>query len=108
MKPSDVIIGRAGDSLLGTVLNKEFRVTTAFGKLTLAKKRVAWIHFTNPPQFDVDEIWLHSGDRLLGKVSGSAIRFRPMADKEIEIPYSAIHTLMLRGIDPKAGALLRG
>ena len=107
MAASDLIIGRRGDSLLGTVLNQEFQVRTDFGDLTLAKKRVAWIHFTNPPQFEVDEIWLHSGDGLHGKVSGSAIRFRPAGGKEIQVPYSAIHTLMMNGgVDPRARSLL--
>jgi len=107
MAASDLIIGRRGDSLLGTVVNREFQVRTGFGDLTLAKKRVAWIHFTNPPQFEVDEVWLHSGDRLLGKVSGSGIRFRPEGGKEIQVPYSAINTLMLNGgVDSKARSLL--
>ncbi len=107
MAASDMVIGRRGDSLLGTVLNKEFQVKTGFGAVMLAKKRVAWIHFTNPPQFPVDELWLHSGDRLLGKVSGSAIRFRPSGGSEIQIPFSAINTLMLNGdIHPQARGLL--
>src|ERR1041384_6152581 len=55
MAASDVIIGRGGDSLMGTVLNKEFRVKTKFGNLTLARPHVAWIHFTNPPPFDAAE-----------------------------------------------------
>jgi len=97
MAASDVIIGRGGDSLMGTVLNKEFRVKTKFGSLTLARPHVAWIHFTNPPQFEVDEVWLHSGDRLSGKVIGTGIRFRPADGKEMKVPYSAINTLMLNG-----------
>lgn len=107
MAASDLIIGRRGDSLLGTVLNREFRIKTDFGELTLARKRVAWIHFTNPPQFEVDEIWLHSGDHLLGKVKDSAIRFRPEGGKEMRVPCSAINTLMLGGgIDAGAAGLL--
>ena len=107
MAASDLIIGRKGDSLLGTVLDKEFRVRTEFGDLTLARKRVAWIHFTNPPQFEADEIWLHSGDSLRGKVSGSTVRFRPRGGQEIRVPFSRINTLMLEGgIDPGASALI--
>jgi len=106
MAAADMIIGRKGDSLLGTVLDKQFRVRTDFGNLTLAKKRVAWIHFTNPPQFETDEVWLHAGDRLLGKVAGSSIRFRPTGGAEIQVPFSVINTLMLNGgIDPTAGSL---
>jgi len=107
MAASDLIIGRQGDSLLGTVLNKEFRIRTGFGDLTVARKRVAWIHFTNPPQFEVDEIWLHSGDHLLGKLSDRAIRFRPEGGKEMRVPCPAINTLMLNGgIDAAAPSLL--
>jgi hypothetical protein len=63
----------------------------------LTRRHVAWIHFTNPPQFAVDEIWLHSGDRLSGKVIGTGIRFRPADGKEIKVSYTAINTLMLDG-----------
>lgn len=106
MAAADLIVGRKGDSLLGTVLDANFQIKTAFGNLTIASKRVAWIHFTNPPQFVVDEIWLHSGDHLLGKVSGASIRFRPAGGKEIRVPYSTINTLMLNGgVNPKARGL---
>jgi hypothetical protein len=104
---ADIIIGRSGDSLLGTVLNREFGIKTSFGDLTVKKNQVAWIHFTDPPRFEVDEIWLHAGDRLLGKVTGTEIRFRPSGGKEIQVPYSAIHTLMVDGgIDSRARPLL--
>lgn len=108
MAAPDLIIGRKGDSLLGTVLNKQFGITTDFGDFDLPRKEVAWIHFRNPPQFEVDEIWLHSGDRLSGKVTDTAIRFRREGGKEIQVPCKAIHTVMLGGgIDSKARSLMK-
>ena len=108
MAASDLIVGRKGDSLLGTVLNKDFRIRATFGNLVLAKDKVAWIHFTNPPQFEVDEVWLHSGDRVSGKLTGTGVRFRPAGGKVMRVPYSAINTLMLDGgLDRAAASLTR-
>jgi hypothetical protein len=95
----DIVIGRNGDSLGGKVLDPGFTITTDFGQsLTFKTKHIHWIHFKNPPRTTVDEIWTATDDRVRGALEGKAVRFRPQGQKEISIPYSAIHTLLVNQV----------
>lgn len=97
MAGTDIVVGRKGDSLSGTVQDKQFSIQTVMGLLTFPKKHVAWIHFVNPPHFSVDEIWLHSGDRVSGKIRGSSLKFKPDSGETMSIPFASIHTVIVSG-----------
>ena len=104
----DIVIGRRGDSLSGTALVKSIRVRTRFGTLTLEKKRVAWIHFGELDGELTDEVWLHAGDRLAGKVQGRGFKFRASSGGLLTIPYADVHTLMLNTTRDLRAARLGG
>lgn len=104
----DIVIGRRGDSLSGTAMIRSFRVRTRFGTLTLDKKRIAWIHFGELDGGENDEVWLHAGDRLAGKVLGRSMRFRESGGTTLTISYDDVHTLMLNTVrDMRAARLGR-
>ena len=95
MKIYDHVIGRRGDSLTGKVLDKEFTITSVLATLRIKTKDITWIHFTNPPQFKQDEIWLKNGDKLTGKVQQEQIHFQTMDKTKVTISSDVIHTLMI-------------
>ena len=94
-KGKDIVIGRRGDSLMGTVKTKAFTIKSAFGPIKIPTKSIAWIHFKNPGQFKEDEVWISAGDRLTGRVSPAIIEFQVTRGQTLKIHRDDIHTLML-------------
>ncbi len=91
----DIVVGRRGDSLTGKVREKHFEIKSDFGSVKVPTKKIAWIHFKNPPRLDSDEIWLAAGDRLSGSISQKHISFEPDAGGTLKIPRSSILTLIV-------------
>lgn len=91
----DLIVGRRGDSLLGTVLEKRFTIRAAFGRIDVEKGRVTWVHLKDAPDLAQDEIWLRTGDRLSGAVDLRAVRFRTAAGDTLKVPRAAIHSIVI-------------
>lgn len=91
----DIVVGRRGDSLTGKVRDKHFEIKSDFGKVRVPTKKIAWIHFKNPPKLASDEIWLVGGDRLTGSISQKNISFEPDAGETLKIPCKAILTLIV-------------
>jgi hypothetical protein len=91
----DLIIGRKGDSLTGTVLEKAFTIRSTFGPITVKKKEITWIHFLNPPEFKQDEIWLKNCDRLSGVLKANNITFKTNEGVTMKIPRKKIHTIAI-------------
>jgi len=104
----DIVIGRRGDSLSGTVLARSFRVRSRFGTLALEKKRIAWIHFGELDGGRSDEVWLRAGDRLAGKVLGRSFKFRDSGGGLLTIACEDVHTLMLNATRSLRAARLAG
>ncbi|HKQ58267.1 MAG TPA: hypothetical protein VJY35_10410 [Candidatus Eisenbacteria bacterium] len=102
----DILIGRNGDSISGKVMEKSLTMRSKLGTLRVDLKRTRWVHFRNPPEFPVDELWLETGDRLTGTIEGSTIRFRERGGATLEIPHRAIHTMVVNPkLDMKAAGL---
>ena len=95
MKSYDIVIGRTGESLTGKLLDRAFTIRTSLGTITAPTRTIQWIHFKRPPQMPTDELWLHNGDHLTGVLAGSAVRFKPLDGATLEIPYRAIHTIIV-------------
>ena len=91
----DIVVGRRGDSLTGKVREKQFEIKSDLGKVKVPTKKIAWVHFKNSPRLDSDEIWLVTGDRLSGNISGKLISFKPDAGETLKIPCKAILTLIV-------------
>jgi hypothetical protein len=94
-KERDIVVGRRGDSLTGKLREKHFEIKSDFGKVRVPTKKIAWIHFKNPPRVESDEIWLAGGDRLTGTISRKSISFEPDAGETLKIPCKAILTLIV-------------
>ena len=91
-----LVIGRAGESVAGDLLEKSFTIDSTLGMpLTFQTKDIRWIHFKNPPNIEIDEIWTVSGDRTRGKIQGEAVRLRVEGGQVIRIAYSKIHTIIV-------------
>lgn len=95
MRTNDMIVGRTGDSITGTVLDKAFDIATPFGNIPVGKKDITWVHFMNLPQFTQDEIWLTNDDRLSGKIKQDRVTFKLEDGRTLEIPREAIHTIII-------------
>jgi len=108
---NDIIIGRQGDSLTGTVNDKEFTITTTFGDLTIPKSKIAQIHYQNPVQYAKDEIWTYVGDKHSGKIKAQVVDFTLYTGQKMKIPTSAIHTIMMLTVPdrlaPKLASFVR-
>ena len=104
MSGRDLVIGQNGDSLAGKVLHPSFAITTDFGQpLTFKTRDIYWIHFKSA-QAPSDEIWTANDDRVRGALRGTVVRFEPVGQKPISIPYAAIHTLILnQGFSARRG-----
>ncbi len=110
-----IVVGRTGESISGDLLTKRFSIKSTFGAtLKLKTRDIKWIHFRNPPNIELDEVWTASGDRIRGAIAGEAIDFRPDGGGAIEIPYAKIHTIIVnqawspsRGISTGAPARRR-
>ncbi|MCX5801248.1 MAG: hypothetical protein NTX17_07680 [Candidatus Eisenbacteria bacterium] len=95
MRTNDMIVGRTGDSITGTVLDKAFDIATVFGNIPVRTKDITWVHVMNLPQFRQDEIWLTNDDRLSGKIKQDRVIFKLEDGRTLEIPREAIHTIII-------------
>ena len=96
MDTMDIIVGRAGDSITGKVLDKQFTIQSPLGPIVLATRDIQWIHFKNPPSVPTDEIWFNMSDRLSGVIEGDHVSFKPATGgKTLSIPYASIHTVIV-------------
>jgi len=102
----DLIVGRRGDSLLGEVQERVFSIRTTFGRIRVETKRITWVHLKDAPDVPQDEIWLKTGDRLTGAVEPRVVRFRTAAGEALQVPRSAIHSILIgAGLSTRARAL---
>jgi hypothetical protein len=96
MDTMDIIVGRAGDSITGKVLDKQFTIQSPLGPITLAARDIQWVHFKNPPMVPSDEIWFNMSDRVSGVIEGDHVSFKPATGgKTLSIPYASIHTVIV-------------
>jgi hypothetical protein len=101
MRARNILVGRDGSAVSGDLLDPSITIATALGKLPLKTDLIAWIHFKGTPGTPSDEVWLHNGDRLTGKIAGKQVRWRDATTgKILTIPYARVHTIVLsRGVD---------
>ena len=97
MDLNDLLIGRDGGSLNGTVHDKSFVLESGFGEIEIPKKKISQIHFMNPPQFPKDVIILKDGGKQVGTITAKTIDFTPDAGSRMKIKTSAIHTIFMMG-----------
>ena len=95
MADMDIIVGRAGDSITGKVLDKQFTIRSPLGPIVIATRDIQWIHFKNPPNVPADEIWFNMSDRVSGVIRGDHVSFRPAGGGRLSIPYASIHTVIV-------------
>ena len=105
--PSDFIVGRQGDSLLGKVLDRVFAIRSSLGRVRVKTEEVAWIHFANGRDVQKDEVWLKTGDRLSGSVEQGRVRFRTDGGDILEVPREAIHSIVVGGSFSRRARSLR-
>jgi hypothetical protein len=98
---NDIIIGRQGDSLTGTVNDPAFVIRTKFGDLTIPKHDIAQIHYQNPVQYPEDEIWTFIGDKHTGKIQAKEVDFTLYSGQKMKIPHRLIHTIFMMGTPDK-------
>jgi len=103
MDTFDIIVGRAGDSITGKVLDKQFTIRSPLGPITLATRDIQWIHFKNPPLVPSDEIWFNMSDRVSGVIEGDQVSFKPAGGGQtLSIPYASIHTVIVnQSLNPR-------
>ena len=91
-----IVVGRAGESLTGTIVEKTFTIDSSFGmSLTFKTKDIRWIHFRNPPNIETDEIWTQQDDRARGEIRGRELRLRLDDGSVVKLPYGKIHTVIV-------------
>ena len=91
-----IVVGRSGESMAGDLREKTFTIESTLGPtLTFKTKDIRWIHFKNPPNIELDEIWGEGDDRVRGKISGDSVHLRVTGGATVEIPYSRIHTIIV-------------
>jgi hypothetical protein len=102
MADMDIIVGRAGDSITGKVLDKQFTIRSPLGPIVIATRDIQWIHFKNPPVVPADEIWFNMSDRVSGAIQGDHVSFKPASGgAAMNIPYASIHTVIVnQSLDP--------
>lgn len=100
-----IVVGRSGESIAGTLVEKSFTIRSTFGvTLTFKTKDIRWIHFKNPPNVEMDEIWAATDDRARGKIQGKDIRLEVAGGQTVRIPYRRIHTIIVnQQLDPSKG-----
>jgi len=103
---NDIIIGRQGDSLTGTVNDTEFVISTKFGDLAIPKRGIAQIHYKNPVQYAEDEIWTYVGDKYSGEIQAKEVDFTLVTGQKLKIPNRLIHTIFMMGVPRRGGAKL--
>ena len=103
---NDIIIGRQGDSLTGTVNDREFTITTKFGDLVIPKHEIAQIHYQNSVQYAEDEIWTYVGDKHSGKIKSQVVDFTLYTGQKMMIPTSAIHSIMMLSVPDRSVPML--
>ena len=102
-----IVIGRNGESLAGNLLDKSFTIDSTLGMpLTFKTTDIHWIHFKNPPNIEMDEIWGVTDDRVKGKIRGSAIRLKVAGNQVVQIPYAKIHTIIVNQTFKSLGSSL--
>ena len=100
-----IVVGRSGESIAGALVEKSFTIRSTFGAaVTFQSKDIRWIHFKNPPNVELDEIWAAPDDRVRGKIQGKAIRLKVAGGQIVRIPYTRIHTIIVnQEWDPSKG-----
>ena len=99
-----IVVGRSGESVSGALVEKSFTIESTFGvTLTFKTKDIRWIHFKNPPNVEIDEIWA-TDDRVRGKIRGKSIQLKVGGGQAARIPYARIHTIIVnQKLDPSKG-----
>ena len=100
-----IVVGRSGESIAGTLVEPSFTIESTFGAtLTFKTKDIRWIHFKNPPNVEMDEIWAATDDRVRGRIRGKSIRLEMGRGQTTRIPYARIHTIIVnQTLDPSKG-----
>ena len=100
-----IVVGRSGESMSGTLVEKSFTIRSTFGvTLTFKTKDIRWVHFKNPPNVEMDEIWAATDDRARGKIQGKDIGLKVAGGQALRIPYRRIHTIIVnQELDPSQG-----
>src|SRR2546426_6149308 len=100
-----IVIGRSGESIAGALLEKSFTIESTFGvTLSFETNDIRWIHFKNPPNVEMDEIWAATDDRVRGKIQGKDVRLKVGGGQIARIPYARIHTIIVnQEWDPSKG-----
>jgi hypothetical protein len=91
----DIVIGRRGDSITGKLQHDQIKIKSAFGAISIPTGKIAWIRFKNLPRVPQDEIWLHSGDRLLGKLQHRHLDFKVEGGMKLKISPSDVTMILL-------------
>ncbi len=105
----DYIILRDGQAVSGQALDKEFKIKTSFGVITIKKSKIVHIHFMHPDGTGfppTDEIKTNSGDDLKGKITQpETISFvLTTNDQTVKIHRDKINTLIFLGsLDTESG-----
>lgn len=95
MASKDIILGRRGDSVTGTVLNKHFTMSTDLGKITIPTAQINQIRFKGTGSRP-HEITLVNRDTMRGTIQEESVRFRRDGDAEaIEVPASSILMVLI-------------
>ncbi len=104
----DLIVLRDGQSASGKVLNKEFKIKTSFGTITLKISKIVHIHFMRPDGTgfpSTDEIKTNDGDDLKGRlIETQTISFVLATNGQtVKIHRDKINTIMFLGsLDTKS------
>ena len=95
MSAFDIVILRDGAALSGKVITESFSINTSYATLDFPRKHIIHIHFKNPPQFNRDEVYLNTMDKIKGELTLDSISFRiSSTGQKINIKTNKIHTIM--------------
>lgn len=92
---ADLIIGRAGDSLRGKVLDKVFHIETELGTLEAKTKSINRMHFKDGVNFAEDHIWLKNGDQFTGRIVEDEVRFKRDDGSQLAIATRLINSVLI-------------
>jgi hypothetical protein len=91
---SDILVGRAGDTLTGVTQTPSFKITTQLGDLDVPTPKIRRVHFKSSTMPN-DQLWLANGDLLNGTIRNDVIAFKTEDGTVRKIQASRVNTIMI-------------
>lgn len=91
MAQYDIILGRRGDSVTGTVRSTSFTIATDLGNVKVPTSQINQVSFRTGAKERPHEITLTNRDILRGRIQEEVVRFQRLGDNAtVDVPTKGI------------------